>query len=222
MRRGDTHGHGLHGVLTEEAGRLLCHECGGWYASLGVHARMAHGTPAREYKRIYGLDRGQSLNSSELQRVHSEASKSRVGTASWKAFEESRDPTAASHARDKRSFEYRAASKGQRAETSRRNIKGATKPRTRTCAVCGDYIPKNRREACEGLCIRILSYERSDMARADEMARLREDGMTLTAIGERFGCSHPNVRYVLGRRARYLRDLGVLRERKPSLARWSR
>ena len=220
MKRGDTHGHGLHGILTEEAGKLLCHECGGRYASLGVHARMAHGIPAREYKRVYGLDRGQSLNASGLRRVHSEASKSRVGTAAWRAFEESRDPTAASHARDKDAFEYRAASKDKRSETSRRNIKGTTKPRTRTCVVCGDYIPKNRREACEGVCIRILLYERSDMARADEMARLRGEGWTLVAIGERFGCSHPNVRYVLGRRAQYLQDLGALRERKPDLARW--
>lgn len=48
-------GHGLWGVLTEEQGRLLCHECGRWYTALGVHVAMTHEMDARQYRLTHGL-----------------------------------------------------------------------------------------------------------------------------------------------------------------------
>lgn len=54
-RFGDPDGHGRYGILDQQAGRLLCHECGGWWRQLATHARYRHGMTAAEYRVEHGL-----------------------------------------------------------------------------------------------------------------------------------------------------------------------
>lgn len=56
MRVGDPDGHGRYAQLEhDDEGRLLCHECGTWWAHLATHARGAHGIPAAAYRQAHGL-----------------------------------------------------------------------------------------------------------------------------------------------------------------------
>jgi hypothetical protein len=55
-RVGDPDGHGRYAQLErDDDGRLLCHECGTWWAHLATHARQAHGIPAAAYRQAHGL-----------------------------------------------------------------------------------------------------------------------------------------------------------------------
>ncbi len=61
-------GTGLHAppgrLLTEEGtGRLCCHLCGEWFASLGIHVRV-HGHTAGSYRAAMGLPRSTVLAAS--------------------------------------------------------------------------------------------------------------------------------------------------------------
>lgn len=48
-------GHGRWGTVDVDGdGRLRCHECGRWYASLAVHIGMVHGS-VRDYRFAHGL-----------------------------------------------------------------------------------------------------------------------------------------------------------------------
>lgn len=58
-------GHGVWGVLEEREDRLRCHECGGWYVALGVHAGMVH-DGAHAYRLAHGLLMSTSLNAPPL------------------------------------------------------------------------------------------------------------------------------------------------------------
>ena len=46
---GEPDGHGLFGVLDEDADGLLCHICGWRGSHLGLHAYKGHGMRARQY-----------------------------------------------------------------------------------------------------------------------------------------------------------------------------
>lgn len=63
-------GHGVWGVLTEEDGRLLCHECGRWYVALGIHVAAAH-AGVRAYRLAHGLLMSTSLIASGLRETRS-------------------------------------------------------------------------------------------------------------------------------------------------------
>jgi hypothetical protein len=43
------------GVLIDDGEKCECHICGGWFLSVGKHARTAHDVLAREYKALFGL-----------------------------------------------------------------------------------------------------------------------------------------------------------------------
>lgn len=58
-------GHGTWGVLTEENGRVLCHECGRRYAALGKHVADMH-DGGRAYRLEHGLPLSLSLSSADL------------------------------------------------------------------------------------------------------------------------------------------------------------
>ena len=58
---GEPDGHGLFGVLDEDADGLLCHICGWRGPHLGLHAYKGHGMRARQYKLEHGLRRSKGL-----------------------------------------------------------------------------------------------------------------------------------------------------------------
>lgn len=56
MNFGDPDGFGQYGILDhDEAGKLLCHECGRWWNQLATHLRGAHQIEAADYRRDHGL-----------------------------------------------------------------------------------------------------------------------------------------------------------------------
>lgn len=95
MEYGQVDGHGRYGILdTDEAGMLVCHECGQARQFLGRHVRV-HGMSADEYRERHGLGRAVSLAAAGLRERFGEASRGRVGSAAWRRFEQARDPDAA-------------------------------------------------------------------------------------------------------------------------------
>lgn len=58
---GEPDGHGLFGVLDEDADGLLCHICGWRGPHLGLHAYKAHGMRARQNGLEHGLRRSKGL-----------------------------------------------------------------------------------------------------------------------------------------------------------------
>lgn len=104
---GSPSGHGRYGVLDTDGGRVLCHECGGWYRSVGSHVARSHGMAAREYKIRHGLPLSTALVAPDLSELHSRNAVGRVGGAGWVRLEAKRDPTAASHSRDEDSHRKR-------------------------------------------------------------------------------------------------------------------
>jgi len=57
---GDPSGYGNYGELWLTDLGYLCHECGEWFVSVGIHLQR-HGLSAAEYRRKHGLRPGQSL-----------------------------------------------------------------------------------------------------------------------------------------------------------------
>lgn len=109
---GSPSGHGRYGVLDVDGGRVLCHECGGWYRSVGSHVARSHGLTAREYKIRHGLPLGTALVAPDLSELHSRNATGRVGGAGWARLEEKRNPAAASAARDEEAFRKRGPRRG--------------------------------------------------------------------------------------------------------------
>ncbi|KGF17352.1 MucR family transcriptional regulator [Corynebacterium freneyi] len=109
---GSPSGHGRYGILDVDGDRVLCHECGGWYRSVGAHVPRSHDMTAREYKITHGLPLGTPLVAPDLSELHSRNAVGRVGGAGWARLEARRDPTAASHARDEESLRKRGPSRG--------------------------------------------------------------------------------------------------------------
>lgn len=97
MDIGDRDGHGRYGVLDEDDDGLLCHECGGRFAHLGLHAFKRHGTTAAEDRQAHGLGRSRGLVASATrERIIENA---RQGLAARRRFVEARDSAAATAAR---------------------------------------------------------------------------------------------------------------------------
>lgn len=105
-------GHGRYGILDTDEGRVLCHECGGWYRSVGSHVTRSHGITARDYKIRHGLPLGTALVSPDLSELHSRNATGRVGGAGWARLEARRDPAAAAAARDEESLRKRGPRRG--------------------------------------------------------------------------------------------------------------
>ena len=56
---GEPDGYGRYGIMERGEDGALCHECGGWYVSVGAHAGPAHGMTAAQYRQAHGLARTQ-------------------------------------------------------------------------------------------------------------------------------------------------------------------
>src|SRR5258705_6624449 len=63
---GDPDGYGRYGVLEEQPGGLVCHECGRTFPSLGLHAYRGHGMTAAQYRERHGFQRTAGLITAEL------------------------------------------------------------------------------------------------------------------------------------------------------------
>lgn len=109
-RVGQAVGAGVYGRVAEDAeGRLICHECGRAYLNLAVHAFLAHGLTADEYRETYELPRSTKLAAvSVRERISHSSSK----PESIARLARVRDPQAASSARTDDTF--RAVSRTQR------------------------------------------------------------------------------------------------------------
>ncbi|MFS0140308.1 MucR family transcriptional regulator [Corynebacterium striatum] len=220
MRVGDPDGYGRYGYLDGDDERIICHECGRAYKSLAAHAQMAHQMTAEDYRDAHGIPKRIPLISSEVSAAKSEKSKAQVGSEAWMRFEAKRDPTAASHARDKTAFQLRGADIEAHSERARQNIKGAKK-RIRPCVVCGRPPMKTgmKTPACSDLCSRINYYRvSSDGARAAKWWCLRSEGKSWSAIGRQYGCSHTNVRVTVHRWQEYMSDVRKMLRRTPGAA----
>ncbi|WP_366937678.1 MucR family transcriptional regulator [uncultured Corynebacterium sp.] len=226
MRVGDADGYGQYGIIDGDGQRILCHECGRTYKSLAAHVQMAHQMTAEDYRAAHGIPKRIPLVSPEVSAAQSEKSKAQVGSESWMRFEAKRDPTAASHARDKTAFQRRGADIEAQSERARQNIKGAKK-KIRPCVVCGRPPMKIQmtNPACSGLCSRIHHYRASSNgARAAKWWLLCSEGESLSSVGRQYGCSHTNVRVTVHRWQEHMSDVREMIRRTPSapLRAWER
>lgn len=96
IEHGDESGFGIYGALTEVDGKLLCHECGEFWVSLGRHAVHHHEMSARDYKIKHGLPVSKSIMASPVREKMSEHAKNNRNVMA--ALEAHRDPAKASAA----------------------------------------------------------------------------------------------------------------------------
>lgn len=97
MNVGDPDGYGEFGVLDEDAGGLLCHECGRRFSHLGLHAWKGHGMTADGYRRAHGLSRNRGLVASATRALMADNARKKYPAKS--GFIAACDPAAATLAR---------------------------------------------------------------------------------------------------------------------------
>lgn len=216
MQPGDKDGYGRYGYLDTIDGKVLCHECGGVYASVGVHVGRAHGMTADEYREAHGLPQRVKLISPSTKAALSKHSTERVGSEAWERLIEKRDPTAASHSRGRDGFTRRGTDIARQKTVATENIRGARKPVTRRCAACGALLKGVKgRTTCSPLCRRIETYRAKSTAPAEKWAALHDEGCSWSEIGRAFGVTHTNVRNTVRRYGEYLGDVAFLAEHGP-------
>lgn len=226
MQVGDPDGHGRYGYIDGDHTRLLCHECGEYFQSLGSHAAIAHGMTADEYREEHSIPRHIPLVSDDVGDRISTHSRERIGDAGWKNFESKRDPTAASHARSKESFIRRGVERERHREIAIQNIAGARKPR-RPCEVCGRPPSKAQLNVptCGEVCARIHRYRTwGSGPTVTRWAEMLDAGESKSSIGRQYGCSHTNVRVKVNRWMEHMDDIRVLISEVPgvTLEAWER
>jgi hypothetical protein len=96
---GDPDGYGRYGVLEEQPGGLVCHECGRTFPSLGLHAYRGHGMTAAQYRERHGLQRTAGLITAELRARIQDNARAQMASSAGQAFIEARDPQRAQAAR---------------------------------------------------------------------------------------------------------------------------
>ena len=216
MQPGDRSGFGRYGYLDGDDERVMCHECGKMCASVAAHANLAHGMSANEYRQAHGLPQRVALVAPKMSRRMSKSAKSRVGSEGWNRMVAKRDPTAASHARTPDTFKRRGADVESQRERAKNHIKGARKPVTRRCRVCGALIHGRKGlKTCSPLCQRISGYEGMKRAPAEKWAELHDAGESWSAIGRLYGVSHTAVRVAVTTYRRYLSDREYLAAHGP-------
>jgi hypothetical protein len=89
---GDPDGYGRYGVLEEQPGGLVCHECGRTFPSLGLHAYRGHGMTAAQYRERHGLQRTAGLITAELRTRIQDNAKAHMASPAGQAFIQARDP----------------------------------------------------------------------------------------------------------------------------------
>ena len=216
MQPGDRSGFGRYGYLDGDDERVLCHECGSTYVSLGAHVSLAHGMSADEYRLAHGLPQRVALASPRLTRRMSESARSRIGSEGWKRMVAKRDPTAASRSRTPDTFKRRGADVQAQIDQATQRIKGVSKPVTRRCRVCGELIHGRKGNlTCSPLCQRISTYEGKRRAPVEKWAEMRDAGESWSAIGRLYGVSHTAVRVGVQTYRRYLADREYLAAHGP-------
>lgn len=83
-RVGEPDGYGQYGILDEEAGRVLCHECGRSLNALGYHVHAVHGMTADEYRDAHGLPRTLPLTAARVSESLSRRASGRRRGAGWR------------------------------------------------------------------------------------------------------------------------------------------
>lgn len=141
-RVGDPAGHGEYGRMTRQQDSALCHECGGWYASVATHARAAHGLSADEYRRQFGLARRQPLVSLGMSAAASAHSRTQIGSVGWQRLEARRDPVAASRTRGPELRQPRPPVAEKWAAQAA--VRAAGQAQEHLCIVCSQPIPQWR------------------------------------------------------------------------------
>jgi hypothetical protein len=96
---GDPDGYGRYGVLAEQPGGLVCHECGRTFPSLGLHAYRGHGMTAARYRERHGLQRTAGLIAADLRGRIRDKARARMASSAGQAFIQARDPQQAQAAR---------------------------------------------------------------------------------------------------------------------------
>lgn len=211
---GSIDGYGLYGVLDEDEEGLLCHECGGRYRSLGSHVAIGHGMSATDYKDRHGLPRGTALITRALRETHSQHARDRLDGEGWRALEDARDPTMASHSRDRGAF--MTAGVLGKAGTARENLKKSPGRVAvpRTCAVCGTAFTGRKGSVyCSDLCSRIGKYEKSAADWAPVAWAAHERGESDLQIAKAMGLISQQVKNAIAARRRWLDNRAVLAQR---------
>lgn len=204
---GDRSGYGLYGVIDDDGHSVLCHECGGRYASVGSHIGKAHDVTARDYKQRHGIGAGTPLISRRVQEAASERARARLGTPGWAALEAARDPAAASRARDPNTLRRRAEHRS--ASVSRARVNGASVRRgtVYSCVVCGvqwcQLAGHHPARTCSATCWRIWQAVMSTAERPSNTDRdrtIRESarrGVTMRELADRHGVTTTRIRQII-------------------------
>lgn len=165
---GEPDGFGTYGVMARDEHAALCHECGGWFASVGAHLGPAHAMTAVEYRRRHGLMRTQPLTSRSLSRELAKSSRNNIGGPGWARFESARDPQAAADARTKESFTSPASRAARAVSASDGRMELHRPMQIRVCPVCGTQFTHRSNTVCSPHCLKSL---KSQKAQARHLAR---------------------------------------------------
>jgi hypothetical protein len=95
----DRDGYGRYGVLEEQPGGLVCHECGRTFPRLGLHAYRGHGMTAAQYRERHGLQRTAGLITADLRARIQDNARAQMASSAGQAFIQARDPQRAQAAR---------------------------------------------------------------------------------------------------------------------------
>lgn len=216
-RVGAPSGFGRYGYLDGDDSTIMCHECGQLFSSLGAHLSSQHGLTAREYKVRHGLPLGKGLISPALHRSQSSKAKDRVGTDKWEKLEAKRDPTAASHSRDKIALTRRGVQAEKLAEHARTVIAGQSKPPIdKPCVVCLRQVANASFLTCSDTCRRISQYRELGGGQiAVKIIGMRDEGLTWAEIGGHFGVSGQAAGARVRAFMRHMEDVRQVMEIRP-------
>lgn len=207
---GDPDGHGRYGVMQRDEHAALCHECGGWFVSVGAHLGPVHGMTAAEYRAAHGLPRTQPLTSLARSREVSEAAVAQVGSPGWRRFEAARDPQAAADARDM----SQPSAPGTSVARAARAVDGRLPGRVaaaRVCPYCGATYTGPARSCGAPACAGLVRSERNragmatrfpsvDAEQAAELRRATGEALAvLVRELQRQGFSSASIGRALGR-----------------------
>lgn len=198
---GSPDGHGQYGRLDEDETGLLCHECGGRYASLAAHVTRGHDMTAREYRLAHGLPLRRALMVESMRRARADRAAERVGSPAWKRLEAVRDPVAASAARDDVSLSYRGITLLEAGERAR--VAGRTTRVVYECVVCGGLwclLPGGAaRMTCSPECWRVWqatapgTHRLRNASRDARIYALSRSGWTRREIAAEYGITTERV-----------------------------
>jgi hypothetical protein len=173
-------GHGRYGYLDADldGSRVLCHECGDWFAQLGRHVSVSHEIPPHQYRELHGLPRTLGLVAPALAERQAIRARERMGSAAWRRMQAA---AASPQIRAERIAAFREAVAGRpqqgvadrlaRVERARQLALGQRIRPVLTCCVCGAlWCPivarvRSRQTCGRRECVRILLAHRARLRR---------------------------------------------------------